>query len=129
MHRDSISARRRYARLAGSADALALARLAASEKPLDATDDEFHLELPDDDKVALGEGPRKSDLKGPSSGIRLDNPLDSGISLEQESEGSDEIDLSLSLGENPTPPPFGSFRFSLFGQITFGHEDDLHRGH
>jgi transcription-repair coupling factor (superfamily II helicase) len=34
MHRDSISARRRYARLAGSADALALARLAAEEKPL-----------------------------------------------------------------------------------------------
>jgi len=34
MHRDSISARRRYARLAGSADALALARLAAREKPL-----------------------------------------------------------------------------------------------
>jgi transcription-repair coupling factor (superfamily II helicase) len=34
MHRDSISARRRYARLAGSADALALARLAAQEKPL-----------------------------------------------------------------------------------------------
>jgi len=34
MHRDSISARRRYTRLAGSADALALARLAAEEKPL-----------------------------------------------------------------------------------------------
>jgi transcription-repair coupling factor (superfamily II helicase) len=34
MHRDSISARRRYTRLAGSADALALARLAREEKPL-----------------------------------------------------------------------------------------------
>jgi transcription-repair coupling factor (superfamily II helicase) len=34
MHRDSLPARRRYTRLAGSADALALARLAASEKPL-----------------------------------------------------------------------------------------------
>jgi transcription-repair coupling factor (superfamily II helicase) len=34
MHRDSLSARRRYTRLAGSADALALARLAASDKPL-----------------------------------------------------------------------------------------------
>src|SRR6478752_7428585 len=32
MHRDSLSARRRYTRLAGSADALALAR--AGEKPL-----------------------------------------------------------------------------------------------
>ena len=34
MHRDSLSARRRYTRLAGSADALALARLAHEEKPL-----------------------------------------------------------------------------------------------
>jgi transcription-repair coupling factor (superfamily II helicase) len=34
MHRDSLSARRRYTRLAGSADALALSRLAATDKPL-----------------------------------------------------------------------------------------------
>src|ERR1700741_1179387 len=34
MHRDSLPARRRYTRLAGSADALALARLAQSEKPV-----------------------------------------------------------------------------------------------
>jgi transcription-repair coupling factor (superfamily II helicase) len=34
MHRDSLSARRRYTRLAGSADALALARLAATDQPL-----------------------------------------------------------------------------------------------
>ncbi|HWM42259.1 MAG TPA: transcription-repair coupling factor, partial [Burkholderiales bacterium] len=34
MHRDSLPARRRYTRLAGSADALALARLAQSEKPI-----------------------------------------------------------------------------------------------
>src|ERR1041385_4511439 len=34
MHRDSLSARRRYTRLAGSAGALALARLAATDKPL-----------------------------------------------------------------------------------------------
>jgi transcription-repair coupling factor (superfamily II helicase) len=34
MHRDPLPARRRYSRLAGSADALALARLAAAEKPL-----------------------------------------------------------------------------------------------
>ena len=34
MHRDSLPARRRYTRLTGSADALALARLAAGEKPL-----------------------------------------------------------------------------------------------
>jgi len=34
MHRDSLPARRRYTRLAGSSDALALARLAQTEKPL-----------------------------------------------------------------------------------------------
>jgi transcription-repair coupling factor (superfamily II helicase) len=34
MHRDSLPARRRYTRLAGSADALALGRLAQEEKPL-----------------------------------------------------------------------------------------------
>ncbi|HEX5476806.1 MAG TPA: transcription-repair coupling factor, partial [Burkholderiales bacterium] len=34
MHRDSLPARRRYTRLSGSADALALTRLAAKEKPL-----------------------------------------------------------------------------------------------
>jgi transcription-repair coupling factor (superfamily II helicase) len=34
MHRDSLPARRRYTRLAGSADALAIARLAQAEKPL-----------------------------------------------------------------------------------------------
>jgi transcription-repair coupling factor (superfamily II helicase) len=32
MHRDSLPARRRYTRLAGSADALALARLAQEER-------------------------------------------------------------------------------------------------
>ncbi|OGA79881.1 MAG: transcription-repair coupling factor [Betaproteobacteria bacterium RIFCSPLOWO2_12_FULL_65_14] len=34
MHRDSLSSRRRFTQLAGSADALALARLAATDKPL-----------------------------------------------------------------------------------------------
>jgi transcription-repair coupling factor (superfamily II helicase) len=34
MHRDPLPARRRYSRLSGSADALALARLAVAEKPL-----------------------------------------------------------------------------------------------
>ena len=34
MHRDSLPAHRRYTRLAGSADALAIARVAQNEKPL-----------------------------------------------------------------------------------------------
>ena len=34
MHRDTLSSRRRYTRLAGSSDALAIARLAAAERPV-----------------------------------------------------------------------------------------------
>jgi excisionase family DNA binding protein len=64
----------------------------ASQSPLELGSDEVPL-LADDEEVTLGE------LTGPgagSSGINLDAPLDSGISLEEE-EGSDEIDLDLSL--------------------------------
>ena len=34
MHRDTLPSRRRYTRLAGSSDALAIARLAAAETPV-----------------------------------------------------------------------------------------------
>jgi excisionase family DNA binding protein len=59
---------------------------------------EFQLEAADsDDSLDLGEMPRKTELKGASSGINLGNPTDSGISLEQDSEGSDEFDFTLSV--------------------------------
>src|SRR5262249_54434114 len=45
------------------------------------------------------------ELKGPSSGISLGNPADSGISLEQGGEGSDEIEFELSLDAQATPKP------------------------
>lgn len=65
-------------------------------KPL--ADSSSPLEL-SDDEVNLGE------LTGGknASGINLQEPADSGISLEQ--EGSDELDLNLSLDAGSTPKP------------------------
>jgi excisionase family DNA binding protein len=54
----------------------------------------------DDDAVSLG------DLPGPTagnSGINLQDPADSGISLE--SDGSDEIEFELTLDSGATPKP------------------------
>ena len=56
--------------------------------------------LSDSDDVDLGGTPKKTELKGPNSGISLSDPLDSGISLEQESEGSDEFDFTLSVDDS-----------------------------
>jgi excisionase family DNA binding protein len=67
------------------------------------SDEDFHLELPEED-IGLGAAPRPS-LKGPSSGVRLDRPADSGISLEQGGEGSDEIEFELTLDAESTPRP------------------------
>jgi excisionase family DNA binding protein len=68
---------------------------------------EFELELPDD-SVDLGDMPEASTLKGPASGINLQNPVDSGISLEQGGEGSDEIEFELSLDAESTPKPMAA---------------------
>lgn len=77
------------------------------ELTLDSDSDEFELKLTDDsDEVALGtgtvtrQGPKSSD-----SGINLQQPADSGISLEKD---DDEVDLSLEpkSGKGPkTAPP------------------------
>ncbi len=76
-----------------------------SSSPLEpASSEEFRLELPDDE-VGLGEPAPPGQLKGPTSGISLDNPVDSGISLEQGGEGSDEIEFELSLDAGNTPKP------------------------
>jgi hypothetical protein len=78
---------------------------AADASPLDpSSDEEFKLDLPEDD-IGLGHLPAKRDKKGPDSGIRLDKPADSGISLEQGGEGSDEIEFELSLDQESTPRP------------------------
>jgi excisionase family DNA binding protein len=71
------------------------------QSPLDLASDEFQLELPDD-AVGLGDLPP---AKGKASGINLQSPADSGISLEQSSEGSDEIEFELSLDAESTPKP------------------------
>jgi len=66
--------------------------------------DDFSLELPDESAINL-ESSGERELKGPSSGISLGNPADSGISLEQGGEGSDEIEFELSLDAQATPKP------------------------
>lgn len=54
-----------------------------------------------DDEVGLGE---LTGAKG-GSGINLQDPVDSGISLEQESSDSMEFELSLDSGSTPKPAP------------------------
>jgi hypothetical protein len=78
-----------------------------STSPLEgsSSEEEFRLELPDD-VVNLGEPPPSSGDR-PASGISLDNPADSGISLEQGGDGSDEIEFELSLDADNTPRPLG----------------------
>src|SRR5262249_28219536 len=69
--------------------------------PTDSSED-FSLELPDDSDLGLdlGEAAGGGHLSGPSSGISLGNPVDSGISLEEKSE---EFELSLDLPTTPKP--------------------------
>jgi hypothetical protein len=76
-----------------------------SASPIEpSSDEEFHLEMPADE-VGLGELPADAGAKRPQSGIRLDKPADSGISLEQGGDGSDEIEFELSLDAESTPKP------------------------
>jgi excisionase family DNA binding protein len=79
----------------------------AGKSPIEppSAEDDFRLELPDDDAIGLADLPPAGELKGPSSGIRLDNPQDAGISLEQGGEGSDEIEFNISLDAESTPRP------------------------
>ncbi|MCC6421258.1 MAG: helix-turn-helix domain-containing protein [Gemmataceae bacterium] len=91
----------------GSSD-FDLSPVGESSSPLDSSsEDEFRLELPEDE-VALGGPPTGAKRGGPASGISLENPADSGISLEQGGEGSDEIEFTLSLNEGGTPRPAGA---------------------
>jgi excisionase family DNA binding protein len=70
--------------------------------PIELGSDEMPaLEMEDDDEVSLGE---LSESAG-GSGINLKDPADSGISLEQEGESSEDIDFDLSLDAGGTPAP------------------------
>ncbi|HXG10252.1 MAG TPA: helix-turn-helix domain-containing protein [Gemmataceae bacterium] len=63
-------------------------------------DDSSPLDLDSDEAVSLGE------LTGRGSGINLQDPADSGISLEQGGTGEDmEIELSLDAAATPKPSP------------------------
>ncbi|MCI0380468.1 MAG: hypothetical protein L0215_23020 [Gemmataceae bacterium] len=64
---------------------------------LEPEDSDFSLELPE-------EGGESAPLKGPSSGINLSKPVDSGISLE-DSGADSSVDFDLSLEVESTPKP------------------------
>jgi hypothetical protein len=71
------------------------------ELTLDADSDEFELSLTQDssDEVSLGDMPASTPAgKSGQSGINLNRPADSGVSLENKRKGDDdEIDFELSL--------------------------------
>jgi hypothetical protein len=72
------------------------------ELSLDPDSDEFELSLAPDssEEVALGEMPPEpsgASKKTGSSGINLNRPTDSGVSLERKKKDDDEIDFELSL--------------------------------
>lgn len=72
------------------------------ELSLDPDSDEFELSLAPDssEEVALGEMPPEpsgASKKTGSSGINLNRPTDSGVSLEKKKKDDDEIDFELSL--------------------------------
>ena len=69
---------------------------------LEPSSDDFSLELPDDSAV-MGES-GEGELKGPSSGINLSNPVDTGIPLEEGSD-TEQLDLDMSLEVEGTPQP------------------------
>jgi hypothetical protein len=70
--------------------------------PIDVGSDE--IPVVKDEEVALGEPVRRG-APSSDSGINLQDPADSGISLEQKSDGSDEIEFELSLDTESTPKP------------------------
>ena len=72
--------------------------MADSSSPLEPSSDELRA-LMDDEEVNLGE---LSGNKG-ASGINLQDPGDSGISLEE--EGSDEMEFELNVDSGSTPKP------------------------
>lgn len=66
---------------------------------------DFSLELPEDSDFTLTpDDSAGGELKGPTSGINLADPVDAGLSLEEPDEGSDvDFEISLDGGATPTP--------------------------
>jgi excisionase family DNA binding protein len=71
-----------------------------SSSPLElGSSDDFKLEVPDDSVALTDDTPER---QGPLSGVNLDHPADSGISLEQGGEGSSDSEFELTLEEEPS---------------------------
>jgi hypothetical protein len=73
------------------------------ELPPPAGDEDFSLEL-SDDSLDLGADPAPTGA--PASGINLGRPIDAGVSLESEDEGSSDFELTLdNAPSHKTPKP------------------------
>jgi excisionase family DNA binding protein len=73
---------------------------AESSSPVElGSDEEFQLQIPDDE-ITLADEPAAH-----SSGVNLNKPKDSGISLEQSAEASDSVEFELTLDAESTPKP------------------------
>ena len=85
------------------------------ELSLEADSDEFELSLAPDssEEASLGDMPAQQPAKSGQSGINLNRPADSGISLEKKKSDDDEIDFELSLetpGSGASSKKLGSGR-------------------
>jgi hypothetical protein len=92
------------------------------ELTLEADSDEFELSLAPDssEEVALGEAPPKEAAsKSGQSGINLNRPADSGVSLEKKKPADDEIDFELSL---ETPGSGASGKKKSSGKLGSGRK-------
>ena len=73
------------------------------ELPPPADDEDFSLEL-SDDSLDLGADPEQTGA--PASGINLGKPIDAGVSLESDDEGSSDFELTLDdAPAHKTPKP------------------------
>jgi excisionase family DNA binding protein len=71
-----------------------------SSSPLElGSSDDFRLEVPDDALALADDAP---DQQKPLSGVNLDHPADSGISLEQGGDASSDSEFELTLEEEPS---------------------------
>jgi excisionase family DNA binding protein len=75
--------------------------------PLELSSGEMAALKSPDDEVALGETPAKATGESSDSGINLQEPADSGISLERKSkpDSSEELEFEISLDAESTPKP------------------------
>jgi hypothetical protein len=78
---------------------------ADSSSPISLSSGEHQALSPLEEEIDLSGSAKPVSPASSDSGINLEAPADSGISLEQSGEGSDEIEFELSLDAESTPKP------------------------